>query len=433
VASALITIDQPANTSPIGVAGRARDDLLISQPVTLRNADDTDVNRWRWSILDVPIGSAVTLSSLTASQVTFTPDVAGSYRVRLAVNDGTPGQIDTRVAAVRDVNSFRFPAVGEQPSETNWLVGGSPNEDGWGKDTEALLRLIATFPTFPGASTDNAVVRFDGITGIAVQNSLVLISDAGDISTPGSVIAVLVLGGDFGVGSGAGTAITLRGGDGGTTGGAGAVATVRGGDAQANNDPGGVLALRSGNSDGTADAPNITVSSGTSGSGDVGVLKLTNTCLEIAEASTVPGPTIGAGTGRIWVSDDVPSEPRFTDDTDVSRYLITTTYQPISILIENVTNGLASTVIPTGGLGYPAALSDILGTDWVDFTTVNVGSPPAINTYTFGTISGDGAVFSLQTVSVDLDTTGSSVGDGWALLLDTKRSGLIILLRITLV
>lgn len=36
----------------------------------------------------------------------------------------------------------------------------------------------------PGSSTDNAVARFDGTDGVALQNSLVTISDAGSISLP---------------------------------------------------------------------------------------------------------------------------------------------------------------------------------------------------------------------------------------------------------
>lgn len=39
----------------------------------------------------------------------------------------------------------------------------------------------------PGASTDNAVVRWDGATGTAVQNSTVTISDTGDTVIPGSL------------------------------------------------------------------------------------------------------------------------------------------------------------------------------------------------------------------------------------------------------
>jgi hypothetical protein len=36
----------------------------------------------------------------------------------------------------------------------------------------------------PGSSTDNAVARFDGTTGQTIQNSLVIVSDAGLLTAP---------------------------------------------------------------------------------------------------------------------------------------------------------------------------------------------------------------------------------------------------------
>src|SRR5262245_25352881 len=60
---------------------------------------------------------------------------------------------------------------------------------------------------FGGASTstDNAVARFDGTTGV-IQNSPVIITDAGDIGIPGQVIA----GGNFQIGQGGlGRCITI--------------------------------------------------------------------------------------------------------------------------------------------------------------------------------------------------------------------------------
>jgi len=42
----------------------------------------------------------------------------------------------------------------------------------------------------PGPSTDNAVTRWSGVTGGIIQNSLVIINDAGNITTPGDLAAV---------------------------------------------------------------------------------------------------------------------------------------------------------------------------------------------------------------------------------------------------
>jgi hypothetical protein len=56
----------------------------------------------------------------------------------------------------------------------------------------------------PASSTDNAVVRFDGITGTAIQNSTVTISDGGVLSAN----SINAMGGDYGVMVGSGNAIT---------------------------------------------------------------------------------------------------------------------------------------------------------------------------------------------------------------------------------
>lgn len=223
VATALITIDQLTNISPIGVTGRARNDLDLGQPVIFRNADDTDVNRWRWALLDSPIGSVAALSSVTSPQVTFTPDVAGSYRVRLTINDGLAGEQDIRVGAVLDANGLRIPSTGERAEETNWLVGGSENENGWGKDVEQIIRLIATFANGLGATLslnnatqgndilitngdsivgeDGGALAFEAVTGNIVITGAVHL--AGAASGDGNVLADdLVIGdgsGDFGL------------------------------------------------------------------------------------------------------------------------------------------------------------------------------------------------------------------------------------------
>lgn len=55
----------------------------------------------------------------------------------------------------------------------------------------------------PASSTDNAIARFDGLTGKLIQNSLAILSDAGNISTPGSV--------STGIGGGSTGALDLSG------------------------------------------------------------------------------------------------------------------------------------------------------------------------------------------------------------------------------
>lgn len=141
MASAQLRINQPLHsTSPTGQAGVSRDDLEIDKLVRVSNVNDVDVVRWRWRLLDKPIGSIAVITDPSQPSVTFTPDVEGSYLLRLSVNDGLEGEVDTGIAAVKDPLGRRYPATGEQATDANWEVSGSPNQKGWGKDAEFILR-----------------------------------------------------------------------------------------------------------------------------------------------------------------------------------------------------------------------------------------------------------------------------------------------------
>lgn len=247
MAVASIRINQPTHsTTPTGQAGRGRNDLELGKPVLVRNVDDTDVNRWRWQLRDVPIGSAAVLSDSTQPTVTFTPDVEGSYRITLSVNDGGPGEVTTKVGAVLNAAGERYPATGERADEVDWDVGGTPNPFGWGKDAEKILRAIA-----------------------------------------------------------------------------------------------------------------------------------------------------------------------------VPQYLS-------ALTTESVTNGSASEIVVVGGLGLPDDAGDITAVDWVDYTGGNAGAPPTINGYSFTDIPGENSLVSLCTVGINLNTTGSTVGDFWALILITTTGNRLV-------
>jgi len=152
MAAALIRIDQAAHpTVPVGTAGRARDDILVSQTVTLVNNNNTGVRSWRWEIVDQPdIAAPVALSNPTAASPTFVPSATpGTYLIQLTVNEGRTGEKIRTVAAIRDSNGLRIPAAGEQ-SEANWDdASGSPNPRGW--QPEMRLTLEAASASGPAA------------------------------------------------------------------------------------------------------------------------------------------------------------------------------------------------------------------------------------------------------------------------------------------
>lgn len=168
---ASIIIDQ-ATLSP-GIAGRARNDGVLAQVVTLRNADNTNIKRWEWTLLR-PRGSASELSSLTAASVQFTPDVDGTYLVMLLVNEGKASTQKSRsLFAVKSSGGYRFPAQGES-NEANWtsIFTNMANETGWWEDIIEILRAneavftgsILTVETEANLGASRRLVAGAGVT-----------------------------------------------------------------------------------------------------------------------------------------------------------------------------------------------------------------------------------------------------------------------------
>jgi hypothetical protein len=161
MAAAAIRIDQPTHGSiPIGVVGRTRDDIERNEPVTLRNGDNSGVESWRWALLSKPPSSTAALSNPTSALVTFTPDLVGTYRVRLTVNGGLTGEVDTRLVIVRDADGLRIPAF-DEGLEGNYLIDGSPNEQGWWPDFAAYLAHVRAEASALGDDLTDLVADVD--------------------------------------------------------------------------------------------------------------------------------------------------------------------------------------------------------------------------------------------------------------------------------
>jgi len=81
-----------SNSTPIANAGLDQKVAAAGIPVTLNGSassdPDGDAISYEWTIIERPVGSIDALSSLVASNPTFTPDKAGVYKLSLVVNDG---------------------------------------------------------------------------------------------------------------------------------------------------------------------------------------------------------------------------------------------------------------------------------------------------------------------------------------------------------
>jgi len=108
--------------------------------ITLSNFDNTGVLGWAWTIIYRPIGSGAVLSSATSPTPTFTPDVRGTYLVRLFTYTDVGRTIldnaDEQCYAIRlsGVFDWRIPAAQEKAQ--------FDADAGWALAVEDLIRDV---------------------------------------------------------------------------------------------------------------------------------------------------------------------------------------------------------------------------------------------------------------------------------------------------
>lgn len=110
--SALIVIDDGTNPPTVGSVDEPNS--FLGTLFTFTNFDDSGVLGWRWTLVDKPEGSSAVLSSLSANTTTITPDIAGSYLVRLETFlDAARTQADS---ADEQLIGVRY------PTPRDWLI-----------------------------------------------------------------------------------------------------------------------------------------------------------------------------------------------------------------------------------------------------------------------------------------------------------------------
>lgn len=159
--AAEITINQPLGAGA-GTPGEARNDLWEGQPVELVASSGVGTT-WLWEFLDKPPSSSATISDETTALATYTPDVVGTYRVRL-VEDNT--NISVKVLRVRYDSSgvlkdrgWCLPALNEGEDEGVDEANYGSNTRGWDEPWQVikddLLRIgDIVYDLFKGVATD---------------------------------------------------------------------------------------------------------------------------------------------------------------------------------------------------------------------------------------------------------------------------------------
>ena len=166
MASAQIVFRQ--NGDNPGLTPGSRDDLVLNSAVTVLNSPVGNINaiQWFWEILDRPSGSTAIFTSgggltSTFSTDTFTPDVVGTYLIRLTVNNSV-ALVDHKGAAVKTAKlHFRIPAADE-------TLEFDLNR-GWATGVNEALSVLDD--GYNAASTLQDILNASPTTSVTLHNS----------------------------------------------------------------------------------------------------------------------------------------------------------------------------------------------------------------------------------------------------------------------
>ena len=159
------------NTNAAPVAAVVGDDTgFAEQAVNLSATDSTDADgdalTYTWQFVETPDNSNVVFDSSSSEEVTFTPDLAGTYTVQLTVNDGTENSTPVEYAVVIEEALVAPVAAISTSSDTRQgvaieLNGASSTFD---DRSGAELAYRWQFISRPETSTANIAVADNAVT-----------------------------------------------------------------------------------------------------------------------------------------------------------------------------------------------------------------------------------------------------------------------------
>lgn len=221
-ADALIVFDQGGPGTP-GEAFEGTTGVLV----TVTNDDNTDVTEWTIELLDTPTTSALVPGVLGTAvnntpTASFTPDVPGSYRVRLVVEDGVNSIPDIRNFGIRNSRGIIIPPYQKSPDPLS--LTAKPDEQNYGGQTRGwagsflggqLDQFLRTYEDIPLQVVTAASLTLDAETSHLVIVDLDSVGSDSAITlpagarpgrvmhvgasgvTPGRVVTVDASGGDI--------------------------------------------------------------------------------------------------------------------------------------------------------------------------------------------------------------------------------------------
>jgi hypothetical protein len=171
--TAAIVIDDSINPPVTGSVDL--DASFLAKVFTVSNFNNSNVLAHRWTLVDKPIGSSASLATPTAPTSTITPDIPGSYLIRLEtfldVGATDADDADEQIIGIRFVAPFDWlvPAAGETSQQDATR--------GWAEAREEAIRAVRQNLM----SEPSAVVTAGPVT--ATQGELVLYDPSGGTFT----------------------------------------------------------------------------------------------------------------------------------------------------------------------------------------------------------------------------------------------------------
>lgn len=146
-----------------------------------------------FSILCLMLITAQAGAAVNATNLTEVTTPSNSLSVAVFPTDGSTGRqyrISLPNVVLGASNGAATSAISSSMNGSNVLR--SYVDSGFSAQGSVILDSVAPLITGPGSATDNAIARFDGVTGKLAQNSAATITDAGILTTAE---------GDFGTGA----------------------------------------------------------------------------------------------------------------------------------------------------------------------------------------------------------------------------------------
>lgn len=151
----------------VGTAGVALFGVLGTS-VVASNGNDANVLTWRWTMLDVPPGSAVPVGVISDGSTTnapFSPDVRGGYHMEVLVrgNDGSTA-VDRRVFQIKELSGRWIPPFKAESPALNFADYATVR--GWAFPMEQWLHQVDGRAPLANAGTGNLAAVTTQTSGV---------------------------------------------------------------------------------------------------------------------------------------------------------------------------------------------------------------------------------------------------------------------------